>query len=870
MATDNTASYKDVTIPESLLGIINYMSGVEEYREELKTLGGQWDLLTILGKISGTGTDMTGTREGFLHLTNELLSQLGLENLRKAVQETGSKAQVAVDILIRNLFERTADIGFLATDDDVRNFIIKLEELKNTDPPEADSVNRTELRQSMTAAIQERFREYVAKYSVYFNIILLDLDGNVMAQLDQENKISKSSDPLIKEALTAKSDFVEIFRYSDMLPAQKKSLIYAYRVTKSNGSNSSPLGVLCLCFRFENEMEGIFAKLLKGRDDWSVITILDKDGAVIASSDKIQVPVGSSMEMVTGKEYGITKFGGRKYLAKTCATKGYQGFLGLGWHGHVMLPIEYAFNSEGFSEAKKNINPRILEAVMSDPRLFSEELRSIPVQADKIQGELERTVWNGNVKESDSRSKILLWSISDAGSKTKKVFEKSIGNLHETVVDSILGNVHFLAVLAVDIMDRNLYERANDCRWWALTSAFKQILSEGKVSSEDKAKISSILAYINGLYTVYTNLFVYDSTGKILAVSNPTEEYLSGTVLTKDWVRQTLALKDSQKYSVSPFTVSELYGDRHTYIYGAPIACTKDKKKTVGGIGIVFDSEPQFREMLNDSLPRDEKGNIKEGCFGIFADRNRNIISSSDSDFKTGGLLNIDRDFFTMPNGRGTSKIIEFRGCYYAVGAHTSSGYREYKCDDGYINDVVGLIFVPLANVNDSEKSVVRRREMSIQVNSEKNGGDCTEIATFYIGPKWLGIETCHIVEAIDPDGLTFVPGSSSFVKGRIIYHDVPLLVVDIRSILELPEKEVDAESQIIILKTEKDRFGLVVDALGEIPEIPNSRIEKTEHILENSKYTECIVKPDPKSNNREMLIVLRPEGIISRLRDLL
>ncbi len=33
------------------------------------------------------------------------------------------KSQVAIDILIRNLFERRADIGFLATDDDIRLFL---------------------------------------------------------------------------------------------------------------------------------------------------------------------------------------------------------------------------------------------------------------------------------------------------------------------------------------------------------------------------------------------------------------------------------------------------------------------------------------------------------------------------------------------------------------------------------------------------------------------------------------------------------------------------------------------------------------------------------------------------------------------------
>lgn len=59
-------------------------------------------------------------------------------------------------------------------------------------------------------------------------------------------------------------------------------------------------------------------------------------------------------------------------------------------------------------------------------------------------------------------------------------------------------------------MDRNLYERANDCRWWAPTSAFRQILSKPEVTPDDAQQISDILKYINGLYTVYTNLFVYD------------------------------------------------------------------------------------------------------------------------------------------------------------------------------------------------------------------------------------------------------------------------------------------------------------------------------------------------------------------------
>ena len=119
----STFVYRDVSVLKKLLGIIDYMPCVERYREERSNLGSQWDLLTILGQMSDTGTDMTGTREGFQSLTFEHLGQLGLEPLKETAQDIGAKAQVVVDIVIRNLFERTADIGFLATDDDIREFI---------------------------------------------------------------------------------------------------------------------------------------------------------------------------------------------------------------------------------------------------------------------------------------------------------------------------------------------------------------------------------------------------------------------------------------------------------------------------------------------------------------------------------------------------------------------------------------------------------------------------------------------------------------------------------------------------------------------------------------------------------------------------
>ena len=195
---------------------------------------------------------------------------------------------MAVDIVIRNLFERTADIGFLATDDDIREFLVAVSglnaEMAELTPGSDKALELAELRAEQVARINARFQEHVAKYSVYFNIILMNTQGDVLAQLDQDNDIQSSNDPIISESLATASEYVEAFRQSDLLQSRDDSLLYAYRVTEANDPESSPLGVLCLCFRFENEMEGVFRNLGSDRD-WAVMTLLDQSGPERGAGD---------------------------------------------------------------------------------------------------------------------------------------------------------------------------------------------------------------------------------------------------------------------------------------------------------------------------------------------------------------------------------------------------------------------------------------------------------------------------------------------------------------------------------------------------------------------------------------------------------
>lgn len=860
-------TYKGIEVEDDLLPLIGHMESVQEYRESLQNLQAVWDNLTLLGQLSGTGTDMSGTRQAFSKLTAELLNNLGVETRKKVVLEMESKAQVAIDIMVRNLFERTADIGFLATDDDVRAFLACIAE-------SGENIHyREEIRQRRER-LAARFEEYARKYTVYHNIILLDTKGKVLVQLDQNNPVSESRDPLIAESLSTEAAYVEVFRPSDLQPNRSSSLIYAYRCTSAE--DQKPLGILCLCFRFENETAGIFDHLVAA-DDWYTLTLLDEAGRVIASSDEHHVPVGAALTACSHGECQVTRFAGREYLTVTRATKGYQGYLGPGWRGHAMIPLEKAFTRVD-AHRLDQVPPGILAGVMSSPTLFSESLRSIPKQAEKIQRELNRSVWNGNVRQSSDRkalnpafSKVLLWEISNTGLKTRDIFARSIGNLHETVVSSILEDCQFLASLAIDIMDRNLYERSDDCRWWALTTEFRRSLAALPGDHDGHRRIGAILRHINSLYTVYTNLLVFDCEGRVVAVSNPDEAHRDQKPIHEEWVRRTLALKDGQSYVVSAFDPSPLYGGEHTYIFAAAIRAPDDDTRVVGGIGIVFDSTPQLRAMLHDALPRNEKGAVPSGCFGVFADRAQRVVASTTSALPVGSVMRLDEAFFSLANGAGFANIVELDGQYYAVGATMSMGYREFKgAKDEYRNDIVALIFIPLGAVQAvTVAPALRERVRLPHTAHDRANSPSTEIATFYIGEEWFGIRSDQVVEAIDAIGISPMPGMPAYVRGVLMFNHNPMLIFDLRSHLHF-SKPVDPASftQIIVVRGQSgEPVGILVSRLGEIPEVDNSEIESVANLFPGENgLSESVVKAAPELGRDGILVVLSAERIRAKL----
>jgi chemotaxis signal transduction protein len=773
--------------------LTKYMPAVVGYRERLATLQGAWDSLALLSHLSDDGTNLSNTREAFESLAADLVTHLETETHKKALLAARARAQVAIDILVRNLFERTADIGFLAADDDIRNYA--------SAAVSGDTANHR--------SMQQRLSEYVSKYSVYENVILLSPDGRVLLQLEGGQAPVATQDPLVSTTL-ATDGYVETFRRTDLVPDARRALIYSQRIT----SDGQTLGVLCLCFRLEDECEGIFAEL-RSQTDWTVLALLDANNEVIISSDTQQMPVGAKLAGIGDETGNILRFAGREFLAVTCKAQAYQGYAGPAWRGHVMIPLERAFESlEGAEQASCPAD--VLADLRATASKFSAALREIPRKADAVQRDLNRSVWNGSVRLSlgaganGNFAKALLREISNMGRKTKEVFERSIEELHETVVSSVLHDSRFLASLASELLARNFYERANDCRWWALNETLSGRLA-GAEDCTDEAT-TQVLRHINSLYTVYHGLVLFDSQRRIVATSRPDHEEMLGTVIDETWAADALAVSGTQAYSVSQFRPSPLYDGRPTYIFAAGIR--GDGGRSMGGIAVVFDTAPQLAAMLQDSIPKDESGRPQADCVALFLDRDLRVLSCTNPAMDVAKL-----EWIRESTRTGDAQVMRIGDEYYSVGAKRDTGYREYEGLSGY-----AVVLMPLGRVSEQ---VATRRLLSQRPSTRQEGAkqETVELATFAVGENWYALPTAHVVEAVDAGSLQSLPKTQAWCAGYLMFAGEPIVVADMGRLLGAIN--IEAPQMVIVIRAPglTRPFGLLVEALGDIPEVARDRL---------------------------------------------
>jgi hypothetical protein len=272
--------------------------------------------------------------------------------------------------------------------------------------------------------------------------------------------------------------------------------------------------------------------------------------------------------------------------------------------------------------------------------VVAQEVRNVGQQVETIARELESQLTNrtGNLMNSIAR-----------------MADRSRG---ERMVD--------LSLNAIELIDRNLYERTCDVRWWATDSAVVDCaVSPGAAAA---AHVSERLAVILGAYTVYLDLWLCDINGNVLANGRADRFNVVGqNVAATKWFRDARALRSGDDYVAGDVECQPLLGNAQVATYCASVrAGGKANAEATGILAIHFDWETQARTIVQGvRVGAADKARV------LLVDSNFRVIAASDGH----GLLT-ERLQLSL-NGQRSGFYQDRAGGLVAF--HATPGYETYK-----------------------------------------------------------------------------------------------------------------------------------------------------------------------------------------------
>ncbi|MEH2572412.1 hypothetical protein V1272_001747 [Bradyrhizobium sp. AZCC 1708] len=223
-----------------------------------------------------------------------------------------------------------------------------------------------------------------------------------------------------------------------------------------------------------------------------------------------------------------------------------------------------------------------------------------------------------------------------------------------------------LSLNAIELIDRNLYERTCDVRWWATDSAVVDCAAAPQAAAV--SHVSERMAVILGAYTVYLDLWLCDLNGNVLANGRADRFNVIGqNVAQTKWFRAARGLRSGDDYAVGDVECQPLLGNAQVVTYCASVReGGKAHGRPTGVLAIHFDWEPQARAIVQGV-----RVGAADRARVLLVDSNFRVIAASDGQ----GLLT---ERISLPlEGRRSGFHQDRSGGLVAF--HATPGYETYK-----------------------------------------------------------------------------------------------------------------------------------------------------------------------------------------------
>ena len=225
-----------------------------------------------------------------------------------------------------------------------------------------------------------------------------------------------------------------------------------------------------------------------------------------------------------------------------------------------------------------------------------------------------------------------------------------------------------LALNAIEIIDRNLYERTCDVRWWATDSAVVECAATATKSAAEYA--SKRLGVILNAYTVYLDLWLCDLQGNVLANGRPDRYAVAGSNVAREpWFIQASRLANGDVYVAGDINICEPLHGAEVATYAASIRTGGESNAApLGVLAIHFDWTPQAQAIVQGvRIEPAEKNRVTV----MLLDAHCRVIASSDE------THTLSKTFSIETSGRSSGYYRQGNGA--TVAFHSTPGYETYK-----------------------------------------------------------------------------------------------------------------------------------------------------------------------------------------------
>ena len=231
-----------------------------------------------------------------------------------------------------------------------------------------------------------------------------------------------------------------------------------------------------------------------------------------------------------------------------------------------------------------------------------------------------------------------------------------------------------LALTNIDLVDRNLYERSCDVRWWATDGSVVAALASP--TEENRRFASQRLGVILNAYTVYFDLVLCDLTGKVVANGRPAQHAVAGMMQDQaPWFQAAMKTRSGDEFGFQAVHRSPLVNHQRSLVYSCGVrAGGESQGALLGVLGIVFNWDALGQTIL-DRMPL--SAHEKQRAIACFVDAEGNILA----DFPAGSLRDtFDNSLFHgLSQGQKGYGVHHFGGREYCAGFAMSPGFETYS-----------------------------------------------------------------------------------------------------------------------------------------------------------------------------------------------